>query len=314
MLVCDSGSRHEAELGTGQEDQRIAHGATCGSPERAGRSRREARPAREATGGHRMLTTAILFASGVGIGALGTLIGAGGGWMIVPLLLLGFFFTPQQAVGTSLAVVFLNALSGSMAYMLQGRVLYIMGMAFAAATIPGAFLGAWLVEHLNSQWFSVLFGGFLLCIAVFLHRGDRLFLSHATGERVKAADLQSLRSPILRFGILISFVVGILSSLFGVGGGIIHVPFLIVVLGIPVHTATATSHFLLAITSLTGSLIFLRQGQVHLAAAASMGLGVLIGAQGGAFLSTRMRGEPIRRLLAGALALFAIRLILRIVW
>jgi uncharacterized membrane protein YfcA len=64
-----------------------------------------------------MLTTAFLFASGVGIGILGTLIGAGGGWMIVPLLLLGFHFTPQQAVGTSLAVVFLNALSGTIAYM-----------------------------------------------------------------------------------------------------------------------------------------------------------------------------------------------------
>ncbi len=107
---------------------------------------------------------------------------------------------------------------------------------------------------------------------------------------------------------------GILSSLFGVGGGIVHVPFLIVVLGIPVHTATATSHFVLAITSLTGSLIFLWQGQIHMAAAASMGLGVLIGAQGGAFLSTRLRGEPIRRLLALALAIFAIRLVLRAVW
>jgi uncharacterized membrane protein YfcA len=86
------------------------------------------------------------------------------------------------------------------------------------------------------------------------------------------------------------------------------------VLDIPVHAATATSHFVLAITSLTGSLVFLRQGQVHLTAAASMGLGVLIGAQGGALLSIRMPGEPIRRLLAAALAIFAIRLVVRVVW
>jgi uncharacterized membrane protein YfcA len=261
-----------------------------------------------------MQMTGILFALGVGIGVLGTLIGAGGGWMIVPLLLLGFHFTPQQAVGTSLAVVFLNALSGSIAYMVQRRVLYTMGLAFAAATIPGALLGAWMVQFLNSRWFSVLFGGFLLCIAMFLHRGQQLFFAHRPLEYVNAGDLKSFRSPTLRLGILISFLVGILSSLFGVGGGIIHVPFLIVVLGIPVHTATATSHFVLAITSLTGSLVFLRQGQVHLAVAASMGLGVLIGAQGGAFLSTRLPGEPIRRLLAVALAIFAIRLVLRVVW
>jgi len=260
-----------------------------------------------------MLTTAILFASGVGIGALGTLIGAGGGWMIVPLLLLGYHFTPQHAVATSLAVVFLNALSGSVAYMVQGRVLYMMGLAFAAATIPGALLGAWLVQLFSSKWFTVLFGGFLLCVALFLHRGQQLLFVQGRGKEV-TTNFQSLRSPVMRLGILISFLVGILSSLFGVGGGIIHVPFLIVVLGIPVHAATATSHFILAITSLTGSLVFLRQGQIQLAAAASMGLGVLIGAQGGAFLSTRMRGEPIRRLLAAALAIFALRLILRFVW
>ena len=260
-----------------------------------------------------MLTTAILFASGVGIGALGTLIGAGGGWMIVPLLLLGYHFTPQHAVATSLAVVFLNALSGSVAYMVQGRVLYMMGLAFAAATIPGALLGAWLVQLFSSKWFTVLFGGFLLCVALFLHRGQQLLFVQGRGKEV-TTNFQSLRSPVMRLGILISFLVGILSSLFGVGGGIIHVPFLIVVLGIPVHAATATSHFILAITSLTGSLVFLRQGQIQLAAAASMGLGVLIGAQGGAFLSIRMRGEPIRRLLAAVLAIFALRLILRFAW
>jgi uncharacterized membrane protein YfcA len=261
-----------------------------------------------------MQMTGVLFALGVGIGVLGTLIGAGGGWMIVPLLLLGFHFTPQQAVGTSLAVVFLNALSGSIAYMVQRRVLYTMGLAFAAATIPGALLGAWTVQSLNSRWFSVLFGGFLLCIAVFLHRGQQLFFAQRPLEHVNTGDLKSFRSSTLRLGIAISFLVGTLSSLFGVGGGIIHVPFLIVVLGIPVHTATATSHFVLAITSLAGSLIFLQKHQVNLAVAASMGFGVLIGAQGGAFLSTRMPGEPIRRLLAAALAIFAIRLVLRVVW
>jgi len=101
---------------------------------------------------------AVHFVSGLGIGALGTLIGAGGGWMIVPLLLFGYRFSPQEAVGTSLAVVFLNALSGSIAYMVQGRVLYRMGLAFAAATIPGALVGALLVQYLDSRWRFSLVG------------------------------------------------------------------------------------------------------------------------------------------------------------
>lgn len=260
------------------------------------------------------MATAILFGLGLGIGTLGTLIGAGGGWMIVPILLLGYGFAPQQAVGTSLAVVFLNALSGSIAYMAQRRVLYRMGTAFAAATIPGALLGAWLVQYLNSKWFSVLFGLFLLFIATFLLRGQQLLFRRSAVRSVTEADLQSLRSPVMRLGMIVSALVGILSSVFGVGGGIVHVPFLIVVLGVPVHAATATSHFVLAITSLTGCLTFLSQGQVNLSVAASMGAGVLIGAQGGAVLSRRMRSEPIRRILAIALAVFAARLILRIVF
>jgi uncharacterized membrane protein YfcA len=264
-----------------------------------------------------VVAIAILFGLGLVIGALGTLIGAGGGWMIVPILLFGYGFEPQQAVGTSLTVVFLNALSGSIAYMAQRRVLYTMGVAFAAATIPGALVGAWLVQYLNLEWFSILFGMFLLFVAVFLLLGQQLVFRQRRVPTVTEGELeslQSLRSPVMRLGMLISFLVGILSSVFGVGGGIVHVPFLIVVLGIPVHTATATSHFVLAITSLTGSLTFLTKGQVVLSVAASMGAGVLIGAQGGAVLSRRMRSEPIRRILAVALAIFAVRLILRIVF
>jgi len=256
-----------------------------------------------------MLQLALLFAAGLGIGTLGTLIGAGGGFMIVPLLLFGLHFTPQQAVGTSLSVVFLNALSGSIAYMIQRRVLYRMGVAFAVATIPGALLGATLVQYLGSRWFTLLFSLFLLSLAGLLHKGHTV--GGAALRNPISAELGPLSSPVMRLGMALSFLVGVISSLFGIGGGIVHVPFLIVILGLPVHAATATSHFVLAITSLAGTLIFLRNGQVVLPVAAVMGVGVLLGAQGGARLSTRMRSEPIRRLLALALSVFAIGLIIR---
>lgn len=257
------------------------------------------------------MTLFILFGLGLAIGALGTLIGAGGGWMIVPILLFGYRFSPQVAVGTSLAVVFLNALSGSIAYMVQGRVLYLMGIVFALATIPGALLGARLAQYLDANAFSALFGLLLLAIAAFLFRGERLMLGVGRKAAADEAALRSVRSPVIRSGALVSFFVGIISSLFGVGGGIIHVPFLILILGIPVHAATATSQFVLAITSLTGTIAFWLLDQVRWFQVGGLGMGVLIGAQGGAFLSTRMRGEPIRRLLAAALAIFAIRMILR---
>jgi uncharacterized membrane protein YfcA len=84
--------------------------------------------------------------------------------MIVPLLLFGYHFSPQEAVGTSLAVVFLNALSGSVAYMVQGRVLYRMGLAFASHNTwgsLGALIHTWIRAGSDAQIFSL--------IAAFLH-------------------------------------------------------------------------------------------------------------------------------------------------
>src|SRR6266852_5237401 len=73
------------------------------------------------------LGAAILVALGLLIGSFGTFIGAGGGFLIVPLLLIGYQFSPPDAVGTSLSVVFLNALSGSVAYARQRRIDFSLG-------------------------------------------------------------------------------------------------------------------------------------------------------------------------------------------
>ena len=95
---------------------------------------------------------------GLLIGAFGTFIGAGGGFLLVPVLLLAYHFAPADAVGTSLALVFLNAFSGSVAYLRQGRVDIALGWKFAAATIPGAVGGAYLTRagsrHTLSAWRS----------------------------------------------------------------------------------------------------------------------------------------------------------------
>ena len=203
-----------------------------------------------------------LLTIGVAIGTLGTLIGAGGGWVVVPLSVFAMGFSPQQAVGTSPVIVFLNAFSGSIAY--------IMGVAFALATIPGALLGATLVQYFSVRWFTLVFAMFLLLLAIILYRGNPLVMGV---EAAHVHDHQSFRSPILLVGSGLSFFVGIISSLFGIGGGIIHVPFLIVALGLPVHVATATSHFVLAVTSLAGSLVFLRHSQIDFGVALKMGPG-----------------------------------------
>jgi hypothetical protein len=117
-------------------------------------------------------------------------------------------------------------------------------------------------------------------------------------------------NPVI--GIVLSVFVGFISSLLGVGGGFIHVPALTRLLNFPVHVATATSHFILTVMALTGTAVHLARGVfVHGARrTAILAVGVILGAQLGAYMSTRLGGKVIIRGLALAMIFVGIRLIL----
>lgn len=259
-----------------------------------------------------LLDGIILMVLGFLVGSFGTLIGAGGGWLLVPILLLGYHFAPPSAVGTSLALVFLNALSGSIAYLRQRRVDLSLGWKFAAATIPGAIGGAFLTRALSSTAFSLAFAVVLLVIAVLLFSGITATPSSRAGRR-EMIDVSG-ESHVYRVdawkGVLVSVFVGFMSSVLGIGGGIVHVPFLIVACSLPVHVATATSHFVLSISAFVGAATFFALGDVNLRTTVLMGVGILLGAQLGARLSLRTSAVAIRRILAGSLALVGVRMAL----
>jgi uncharacterized membrane protein YfcA len=248
---------------------------------------------------------------GFAIGTFGTLIGAGGGFILVPLLLIGYHFPPPDAVGTSLSLVFLNALSGSIAYLRQRRVDLSLGWRFALATLPGAVGGAYVTRTLSSRAFGQAFGVVLMVVAVYL------FLGRTAGPSARAdsrhlvdasGGAHHYRVDVWK-GVVVSLAVGVISSIFGIGGGIIHVPFLIVVLGLPVHVATATSHFVLSISAFAGALTFLALGHVDLPTVGLMGAGILVGAQLGARMSIGTSAGLIRRVLAGSLAIVGARMV-----
>ena len=266
---------------------------------------------------------------GLLIGAFGTLIGAGGGFILMPILLLVYPSEKTELItAISLAVVFFNALSGSYAYARMKRVDYKSGIAFSIATIPGAILGALTTAYVPRRAFDLIFGVLMVVAAVFLWLSAKE--DHSTSSSPKIAPVSEKATTRLterhlvdaegvhyrysfdlRLGIILSVFVGYLSSLLGVGGGFIHVPALSRLLNFPVHIATATSHFVLAIMALTGTLVHVAQGVfVHgVRRTAVLAIGVLIGAQGGAWLSNRTGGKVIIRGLAVALAFVGIRLI-----
>ncbi len=271
------------------------------------------------------LTFLALAALGLLVGAYGTLIGAGGGFILVPVLLLLYpTESPATITSISLAVVGLNALSGTLAYARQRRVDVASGLRFALATIPGAVAGALVVQWLPRGLFDLILGLLLIggggLVLVTAHRpengpdpadsppqpGQTLrMITDRTGKTYRYAYS-------LPLGLISSLLVGFLSSVLGIGGGIIHVPVLVHLLHFPAHIATATSHFVLAIMALTATVVHLLTGEFHTGwrRASALALGVVVGAQIGARLAQRVHGTLILRLLALALMLVGLRLLL----
>lgn len=246
---------------------------------------------------------------GVLVGAYGTMVGAGGGSVLVPLLL--FLMpgeTPATVTSISLAVVFFNAYAGTVAYMKLGRIDYRAGVLFTAAGAPGAVLGTFLVHEMPRAVFDPLFGVLMFGLGAWL-------VASPLGA---AVPLPPAESPQLlarrdRLGAIGSAYIAVLSSLLGIGGGIIHVPFLIRGLKMSPHAATATSHFVLTFMALIATLTHVALGQFERGLPQTMYLavGVMMGAPVGAAVSSRLKGSLIVRLLALALCLAGVRLLLR---
>lgn len=262
---------------------------------------------------------------GFAVGGFGTLIGVGGGFILVPILLwLNPDWPAEKITSISLAVVFLNALSGTIAYARKKRIHFKSGLMFSLAALPGTILGALSTAYIPRRTFDAIIGSLLLLVALYLmlrpspkdrlkdtvtRKSGKLVVSHLDGNGTKHEF-----SYNLWIGLVLSTLVGYLSSILGIGGGIIHVPALIHLLNFPVHLATATSHFILSLMAFTGSATHYLDGSMSgtYAKILPLGLGAVIGAQIGARLSDRVGGKAIVRALAFALFFVALRTIWRV--
>src|SRR5262245_2232790 len=198
------------------------------------------------------------------IGGYGTLVGAGGGSLLVPaLLILMPNESPANLTSISLAVVFFNAYSGTVAYMRMRRIDYYAGVLFALAGVPGAVLGTILVREIPRDLFDPIFGVLLLVASVYLAFYPLSSEEPSEHGEPRAEQIhfgRGNRAPVMLVGAVGSAYIAVLSSLLGIGGGIIHVPFLIRVLRMPAHTATATSHFVLSFMALAATVTHILAG------------------------------------------------------
>ena len=102
------------------------------------------------------------------VGCVAAMVGVGGGFLVVPMLVLVWGISAQEAAGTSLLMIVFTSLSSTFAYSRQGRIDYSLGMVLAAGTVPGALLGAYVTSYVESEVLSGLLGLFLLGVSVWM--------------------------------------------------------------------------------------------------------------------------------------------------
>jgi hypothetical protein len=229
-----------------------------------------------------------LFPLGISAGAYGTLIGAGGGFVLVPALLVLYPDDPPETITSiSLALVFFNALSGSLAYARQQRIDYRSGGIFSLATIPGTILGALSTSQIARGRFDALFGILMIAVASFLAAQtrkskvpERPMRNRVTQVRINKDVISRLSAPKMLLGIALSCMLGYVSSFLGIGAGFISVPAFVYLLDFPVHIATATSQFMLAIMAFGGSATHVVGGLFHhgVRRTLALAIGVIVGA------------------------------------
>lgn len=229
------------------------------------------------------------------------MVGLGGGFVMLPVLRLFYGLPPAVAAGTSLVLVVVSSASGSAAYLRQRVVDVRIGWLIAGGGIPGGILGAITVKQTSPRVFDWLFALFLIAIAA-----DIVF-----NRRKRSGRIATVARTKPAVALTVGFFVGFVSSLFGVGGGVILIPSLLYLTALPVHIVTATSQFAILLTAPVGFIAHLVQRDVDWSYALPLAAGGLLGGPIGARLSSRLNSPALFIALALALVLAACALIAR---
>jgi hypothetical protein len=274
----------------------------------------------------------ILAGAGFAAGLLGSMLGVGGGLIIVPVLTLALGLPIQYAIGSSLVSIVINACTATSVYIRTHMTNLKLGLLLSCTLVPGAVAGAFLAAGLSSPVLTIIFGLLMLYVAyVMMPKKQRRLLP----EQIEAAKIvhekehtphawldgyyydpaineeivYQVHRPVI--GMITGFFGGVISSLLGIGGGIINVPVMNQLMKVPLKATIATSSLLLCFTTMTGSLIYAYNGYVAPYIIAPLIISVYIGARLGATLAHRTRSTVLITVYSVFLVLTAIIMILK---
>jgi uncharacterized membrane protein YfcA len=266
----------------------------------------------------------ILAVVGVAIGCYGTIVGIGGGPIILPLLVFFYGWENELLVATSLFIVLLNAASGCTGYAWQKRIDYKGGIQFTLAAMPGALISSFTHHLVNLSFFNIIFGVFLILLSIYtimsVGRVDKTIAQKRSMRkeaisrgyrRVRFMDRFGVKYDYYsndKLGIALNLLLGFFCGFLGIGGGVFQVPILIFLLFYPTHVATATSHFITLLTCAIALLPHVFLGNVMYGEAMWMGIGVVCGAQVGARIARQLNTKVTLYLFVIILVVLAVKL------
>jgi uncharacterized membrane protein YfcA len=255
----------------------------------------------------------LMLVGGVAAGAFGSLLGLGGGLLIVPLLTFGFGLPLREAVGVSLVCVIVTSSAAAGVYLERRQANLRLGMVLELFTAIGAIAGGLVAFLIDERLLAGLFAVLLVYVAVTMFRGRPTPVDDAaavvpddptaeSGSAIRAAvgagDQRIRRYPA---GVAGSLGAGVVSALLGIGGGIVKVPVMHLVMGVPMRVATATSNLMIGITASASAMVYLLRGGIDVNAAGPTAVGVFLGATIGSRLAGRVDLRVLRLLFVAVL-------------
>jgi uncharacterized protein len=272
-----------------------------------------------------------MLAGGAVAGTFGSLLGLGGGVLIVPLLTLGFGLPLREAVGVSLICVIMTSSAAAGVYLERHVANLRLGMTLELFTATGALIGGSIAFLLSDQLLSILFAVLLLYVAFTMARAPGPEAALAPSEEVEPpraavpaveprpqTTLERLSGEGyvvhgLGIGVVGATGAGVVSALLGIGGGIVKVPLMHLAMGVPLRVATATSNMMIGITAAASAVIYVIHGGIDVYVAGPTAIGVFIGATAGSRFGHLVDLRYLRLLFVAVLVYTAIQMLLRVV-
>lgn len=267
----------------------------------------------------------LMFLISIAAGILGSLIGLGGGVIVVPVLTLVFHVDIRLAIGASIVSVIATSSGAAAAYVRERMTNLRAGMFLEIATTTGAISGAFLTTILPPQVLFILFG-LILCysgVAMYIKRHEDRLLSVSNdrianrlklgGSYYDEAEGREITYKITgtKLGLVLMYLAGMVSALLGIGSGALKVPAMDLAMHLPMKVSTATSNFMIGVTAAASAGVYFARGQIDPIIAAPVAIGVLCGATVGSLILGKMKSKVIRTVFVVVLLVIAFEMFQR---